>query len=144
MAFVLSDKSKAKLVLVHPDLRHVVEEAIKVSAVDFTVLEGLRTLDRQRELVASGASTTMNSRHLHGLAVDLGAMVGGQVTWQPKIYNQIADAMLGVAAKLGIHITWGGSWLSFRDLVHFELSKGFYPDHWTGDAVNGTISQKEK
>lgn len=127
MTFYLSAKSQLKLKLVHPDLEKVVEAAIKVSTVDFTVLEGLRTLDRQKELVASGASQTMDSRHLHGLAVDLGAMVGGKITWQPKVYNQIADAMLSSASKLGMPLTWGGSWLSFPDLVHFELSRKFYP-----------------
>ena len=131
MTFVLGSKSQLKLGLVHPDLREVVEAAIKVTTVDFTVLEGLRTLERQRELVASGASTTMNSRHLHGLAVDLGAMVGGQITWHPKVYNHIADAMLSSATKLGIPVTWGGSWNSFPDLVHFELNRKFYPDEVT-------------
>ena len=128
MTFHLSSKSQMKLMLVHPDLKEVVEAAIKVTTVDFVVLEGIRTMDRQRELVAAGASQTMNSRHLHGLAVDLGAMIGGKITWQPKVYNQIADAMLASAAKLGINIVWGGSFLSFPDLVHFELSRKFYPD----------------
>lgn len=143
MTFHLSDKSKTKLVLVHPHLREVVEAAIKVTTVDFCVLEGLRTLDRQRELVRAGASTTMNSRHLHGLAVDLGAIVGGKITWHPKVYDQIADAMLGTASKLGIHITWGGSWISFKDLVHFELSKPYYPDNWTVDKASDIIKPKE-
>lgn len=128
MTFSLSSKSQLKLALVHPDLKKVVEEAIKISTVDFVVLEGLRTLERQRELVAAGASHTMNSRHLHGLAVDLGALVGGKITWQPKVYNHIADAMLVTAAKLQISIKWGGSFLSFPDLVHFELDRKFYPD----------------
>lgn len=131
MTFSLSAKSQLKLALTHPDLQKVVEAAIKVSRVDFLVLEGLRTLDRQRELVASGASQTMNSRHLCGLAVDLAALVCGKVTWQPKIYTQIADAMLSSAAKLQIPLKWGGSWLSFPDLVHFELDRKFYPDNET-------------
>lgn len=128
MTFALSDTSKRKLALVHPDLKEVVEAAIKVTTIDFTVLEGIRTIQRQKELVAAGASTTMNSRHIHGLAVDLGALVGGHITWQPKVYNQIAAAMLGEAARLHIQITWGGSWKSFPDLVHFELNRKFYPD----------------
>lgn len=128
MTFILSDKSKTKLALVHPHLKQVVEQAIKISSVDFTVLEGIRTLDRQRELVKAGASTTMNSRHIHGLAVDLGAMIGGHITWQPKIYTQIADAMLATATKLDIPLIWGGSWRSFPDLVHYELNRNFYPD----------------
>ena len=131
MTFSLSAKSQLKLALVHPDLKKVVEEAIKISTVDFAVGEGIRTLERQRELVAAGASHTMNSRHLHGLAVDLFALVGGRVTWQPVVYNQIANAMLTAAAKLHYPIIWGGSWVSFPDLVHFELSRKFYPDNET-------------
>jgi len=129
MAYILGKRSLEKLTLVHPDLVEVVHAAIKASVVDFTVLEGIRTLDRQRELVAAGASKTMNSRHLHGLAVDLGALVGGKITWQPAVYSHIAAAMLGEAARLQISIIWGGSWLSFPDLVHFELNRKFYPDH---------------
>ena len=129
MTFSLSAKSQLRLALVHPDLKKVVEDAIKISTVDFVVAEGVRTLERQRELVAAGASHTMNSRHLHGLAVDLFALVGNKVTWQPIVYNQIANAMLSAAAKQHIPITWGGSWTSFPDLVHWELSRKFYPDH---------------
>ena len=128
MTFILSQRSSRKLDLVHKDLQEVVKEAIKHTTVDFTVLEGIRTLDRQRQLVAAGASKTMNSRHLHGLAVDLAALVGGKITWQPQVYNHIADAMLTASAKLQIPITWGGSWLSLPDLVHFELHRKFYPD----------------
>lgn len=129
MTFALSERSQRKLALVHPDIKGVVEEAIKNSTVDFVVIEGLRTIARQKELVAAGASHTMNSRHLHGLAVDLAALVGNTITWQPKVYHQIADAMLTAGAKLQVPIVWGGSWLSFPDLVHWELSRKFYPDH---------------
>jgi len=126
MTFSLSEKSQLKLALVHPDLKEVVKAAIKISTVDFAVLEGIRTLERQRQLVAAGASHTMDSRHLHGLAVDLGAIVAGRITWSPVIYNQIANAMLSSAAKLNIPITWGGIWKSFPDFVHWELSRKFY------------------
>lgn len=128
MTFALSEKSLSKLSLVHDDLQKVVQEAIKITQVDFGVLEGLRTLERQAELVKAGASQTMNSRHLHGLAVDLGAFIGGKLTWQPAPYHKIADAMLSAAAKLKIPIIWGGSWLTLADLVHFELNRKFYPD----------------
>lgn len=127
MTFNLSDKSQLKLRDVHPDLVKVVEAAIKITAVDFTVLEGLRTVERQKQLVASGASQTMHSRHLTGHAVDLGAIVGGHLTWKEALYNRIADAMLKAAADLKIPIVWGGSWVSLRDLDHFELNRNFYP-----------------
>lgn len=127
MAFSLSSKSKLRLKDTHPDIQSVVAAAIKISAVDFMVLEGVRSVDRQKELFAAGATQTMNSRHLTGHAVDLAAVVGGHVTWKAPLYNKIADAMLKAAADLGIPLVWGGSWVSFKDLDHFELNRQFYP-----------------
>ena len=66
MAYRLGVRSKQRLQGLHKDLVAVVERAIQITEVDFTVLEGMRTLDRQKELVARGASTTLNSRHLTG------------------------------------------------------------------------------
>ena len=127
MIFNLSAKSQLKIRDIHPDMQKVVQLAIKKTVVDFTVLEGIRTLERQKELLAAGATQTLNSRHLTGHAVDLGAIVGGKITWQPAVYDKIANAMLEAAAMLGIPIVWGGSWLTFKDLVHFELNRKFYP-----------------
>lgn len=120
--FSLSEKSKRKLEGVHPDLINVVEEAIKVTEVDFTVGEGLRSLDRQKELVASGKSTTMKSRHLTGHAVDLWALKDSKVSWEWELYEKIASAMKAAATSLEIHIEWGGDWKSFKDGPHFQLS----------------------
>lgn len=76
--YKLSKKSLDRMKGVHPDLVKVVKRAIQISEVDFTVTEGLRDIERQRELVKSGASKTMNSRHLTGHAVDLIALKNGQ------------------------------------------------------------------
>lgn len=111
----------------HPDLVRVVEEAIKRTPVDFTVLEGLRTKERQYKLVESGASKTMNSRHLTGHAVDLGAYVDGQIDWSWPLYQKIAEAMKSSANDLKIQIVWGGDWTSFKDGPHYELNRRFYP-----------------
>ena len=127
MTFHLSAKSQVKLSLVHPDMRKVVEAAIKVSTVEFIVTEGIRTLARQEELLKARATTTMNSRHLSGHAVDVAAIVNGKADWHPQLYHYIADAFLAEAAKLHINITWGGQWRTFHDLCHFELSRKFYP-----------------
>ena len=70
MAFKLSQRSMNNLEGVHEDLVRVVKRALEITEVDFMVLEGLRSVTRQAELVKSGASTTMNSRHLSGKAVD--------------------------------------------------------------------------
>lgn len=123
----LSSASRAKLGGVHPDLVRVVERAITLTAVDFRVLEGLRTLARQKQLVARGASQTMRSRHLTGHAVDLGALVGGQVRWDWPLYHRIAVAMKQAAIEESVPLEWGGDWKSFPDGPHFQLPWPFYP-----------------
>ena len=128
--YKLGSRSKQRLEGVHPDLVRVVERAIEMSTVDFTVLEGVRTPERQRTLVESGASQTMNSRHITGHAVDLGAWVDGQVDWSWPLYYKIAAAMKTAAKELGIPIIWGGDWRNFKDGPHFELDRKVYPS-WT-------------
>lgn len=126
MNFKLSQKSEGRLVGVHDDLIKVVRRAIEISTVDFAVLEGLRTVERQRQLVKAGASQTMKSRHITGHAVDLGAIVGGQVRWDWALYYKIAAAMKQAAKELKIDIEWGGDWKKFKDGPHFQLSRTKY------------------
>jgi peptidoglycan L-alanyl-D-glutamate endopeptidase CwlK len=115
-----------KLQGVHPDLVNVVKLAILKSPVDFTVIEGLRTLERQKELVAAGASRTLNSRHITGHAVDLAAVVGKEVRWDWPLYSKIAEVMKEAALELKVQIDWGGDWRKFKDGCHFQLSPKFY------------------
>jgi peptidoglycan L-alanyl-D-glutamate endopeptidase CwlK len=121
--YKLGQRSKDRLKGVHPDLVKVVERAIEITTVDFTVLEGLRTPERQKTLMESGASQTLNSRHITGHAVDLGAWVDNQVDWSWPLYHKIASAMKEAAAELGVAILWGGDWITFRDGPHFELDR---------------------
>ena len=125
--FKLGKKSIERLQGVHPDLVRVVERAIDLTPVDFTVLEGLRSPERQQTLVASGASQTLNSRHITGHAVDLGAWVDNLVDWSWPLYAKIANAMKAAANELGVSIVWGGDWRTFKDGPHFELDRKFYP-----------------
>ena len=125
--FRLSQRSRDRLRGVHPDLVAVVELAITLTEVDFAVLEGIRTVERQKELLAAGASTTMNSRHITGHAVDLGAWVAGEIRWDWPLYHKIAKAMKDAAAQLGTPIVWGGDWKTFKDGPHFELARSNYP-----------------
>jgi len=127
MGYKLGMRSKHRLKGVHPDLVAVVKRAIEISSVDFTVLEGIRTVSRQRELVAKGASTTMNSRHLTGHAVDLGAWVDGTVRWDWPLYHKIANAMKQAAKEEGVIMEWGGDWVKFPDGPHFQLNWEKYP-----------------
>ena len=124
--YSLGPRSKQRLKGVHPDLAKVVERAIKITEVDFTVLEGLRTPERQKTLVEAGASQTLNSRHLTGHAVDLGAWVGDEVRWDWPLYHKIAAAMKEAARVEGVKIVWGGDWRTFKDGPHFELDRKAY------------------
>ena len=123
----IGPRSVMRLKGVHPDLVKVVQHAIEISTVDFTVLEGLRTIQRQRELVKAGASQTLKSRHLTGHAVDLGAWVDDQVDWSWPLYDKIAKAMKTAAADLKIPLEWGGDWKQFKDGPHFQLPWKDYP-----------------
>lgn len=127
MNFALSQKSLDRLSGVHPDLVSCVKLAIKMSEIDFAVLEGVRSLARQSQLVAAGASQTMKSRHLTGHAVDLGAMVSGTVRWDWPLYDKVAKAMKAAAAELKIPLEWGGDWTTLKDGPHFQLPWKEYP-----------------
>jgi peptidoglycan L-alanyl-D-glutamate endopeptidase CwlK len=125
--YKLGARSKQRLKGVHDDLVKVVERAIEITTVDFTVLEGLRTPERQKALYESGASQTLNGRHITGHAVDLGAWVDGEVRWDWPLYHKIAAAMKEAAKQLDIKIVCGADWKSFPDGPHFELDRKAYP-----------------
>jgi peptidoglycan L-alanyl-D-glutamate endopeptidase CwlK len=118
-------RSERNLVGMHPDLVKVVRLAAKKGG--FIITEGLRTKARQAQLVKAGASRTMNSRHITGHAVDVAAVVNGEVRWDWPLYAAIADRMKAAAAELKVPIIWGGDWRSFKDGPHFELDRRKYP-----------------
>jgi len=129
-----SSRSLSSLNGVHPHLRRVIDRALQSSPLDFAVIEGLRTKARQEQLVASGASTTMNSRHLTGHAVDLlpiDPTTGkGEFAW--PLYDKLGPAVKAAAKKEGVPLIWGGDWTSFKDGPHFELDRRVYNEaKWT-------------
>lgn len=132
MSFTLSKSDRLKLKGVHPDLVAVVERAAELSDRPFRVLEGLRTLERQRTLKAKGASKTLNSRHIKaangfGHAVDIAPLDGGMVSWAWPLYTPMAKVMKQAARELGVPLEWGGDWVKFRDGPHFQLPWKQYP-----------------
>lgn len=108
--FVLSDKSIQKMDGVKDDLVRVVKRAIEISDTDFAVIEGLRTKERQAELVKKGASKTMNSKHLTGHAVDIAPIINGKISWDFEHYYPLANSMAKAATELGVKVRWGGAW----------------------------------
>ena len=122
---MIDARSERNLIGVHPDLVKVIRRAAKAGG--FVVAEGLRTKARQAQLVKAGASRTMNSRHITGHAIDVAALVNGEVRWDWPLYAAIAVRVKAAAKDLGVPIIWGGDWKSFRDGPHFELDRKAYP-----------------
>lgn len=126
--YKLSAKSLGRLKGLHPDIVKVVKRAIEITTIDFSVGEGLRSITRQKELYAKGATKTMNSRHLTGHAVDLFALdESGKVTWDWDYYYPLAAAVKQAAKDVGVSIEWGGDWVSFADGPHYQLPWAKYP-----------------
>ena len=109
MTYKLGNRSKERLQGVDERLQAVVRSAIGRSSQDFSVICGLRTIEEQRKLVAKGASQTMKSKHIDGLAVDLAAYEDG-IRWELNLYDEIADAMREAAKDCGVKIRWGAAW----------------------------------
>lgn len=110
MSFHLSERSLSRFAGVKPELVEVTKIAITLTRVDFGVSCGVRTLEEQRKLVASGASNTMKSKHLTGEAVDLFAYIGSRASWELSLYDDIACAMKTAAQDVGCSIRWGAAW----------------------------------
>ena len=150
----LGPRSLAELEGVHADLANVVKQAIEITPIDFAVADGLRTIQEQCTFVASGASQTMDSRHLTGHAVDLVAFIGNKGRWELDLLCKIALAMRSAALECKVPVRWGGNWdvlltdtdtppeymvqdyiqkrlaagrKPFVDAPHFELPKSVYP-----------------
>ena len=123
---LLTPRDRARLAGVHPDLVRVVRRARLTAR--FFVIEGLRTPERQAQLVREGKSKTLNSRHLSGHAVDLGAVdAAGALTWQRKAYDDLWRAVQVAANVERVPIEWGGLFPGFFDGPHFQLPWKQYP-----------------
>jgi len=130
------ENSERYLQGVHPDLVKVVRKARETCP--FRVTEGVRSLARQKQLVAAGKSQTLKSRHLTGHAVDLVNISG---TYKPESeMTAISVAMKAAANELGVKLVWGGDWTSFQDTPHFELERHAYPESDMASKIKTVIT----
>ena len=128
-----SARSLRSLWGVHPDLRRALDRALKDSPIDFVVIEGLRTKERQKQLVAAGASKTMNSRHLTGHAVDLCPLLDldrdGKIEtaemFNVPLMRRLNTHIAAAFAAENVAFEWGGDW--GWDFPHYELDRHVYP-----------------
>lgn len=124
----LTPKDREKLKGVHPDLVRVVERAAAITDCPFVVLEGRRTLARQKQLLKQGATTTLNSRHLTGHAVDIAPLdKKGQASWSWPLYYPLAKIIKQAAKEENVPLEWGGDWKKFPDGPHWQLPWKQYP-----------------
>ncbi len=137
----LGSRSLRRLRGIHPDLVRVVKRALKICSCDFTVIEGRRTLERQKRLLQAGASKTLRSRHLTGHAVDIApwnpsnSNARGWIDWNDYgQFCQVGHAMRVAAMDLDVPMIWGagkmygGAWSNkFNDMPHFQLKWKEYP-----------------
>lgn len=131
----LSKSSIVKLKDVHPDLVRVVNRCAKDwkdAVFTFGITCGPRTLEEQKLLVKKGASKTLRSRHIpakngYSHAVDVVAMLNGEVRWDWPLYDKISKAMKAAAKAEKVSVEWGGDWASFRDGPHYQLPWKQYP-----------------
>ncbi|WP_199636110.1 M15 family metallopeptidase [Serratia sp. PAMC26656] len=120
-------RSEDNLMGVHPDLVRVMRLALNYSLVPFSISEGVRSMARQRDMLRTGKSQTLRSRHLTGHAVDVVAMPAGVVSWEWDYYAQIAVAVRRAARECAVSVEWGGEWRTLKDGPHFQLSFKDYP-----------------
>ncbi len=111
MSFELSVRSLEKLRGVDEKLVACVRRAIEITSVDFGVVEGLRSRERQIELYEKGASQIREGgKHVEGKAVDLMAYLGDRGSWELNLYDNIADAMKQAAIENNVPMRWGAAW----------------------------------
>jgi peptidoglycan LD-endopeptidase CwlK len=117
----MNERSEKALVGVNEKLVRVARRASEISEITFIVTEGLRTIERQKQLFAKKATQTMNSKHLVGRALDIAPVLDGEVRWDWPLFYKLAQAMKTAAQELNVKIVWGGDWKTFKDGPHFEL-----------------------
>ena len=118
-------RSRKRLEGVDAKLVNVLNELIKI--MDVTVIEGLRSAERQKELLAKGATKVKYSKHMEGKAVDIAPY---PIDWEDRErFHYMGGMVRGIAKALNLKVRWGGDWDSdgdindnkFDDLVHVEI-----------------------
>ncbi|MCT8230143.1 M15 family metallopeptidase [Proteus terrae] len=131
--FTLSQRSKNNLIGVNPLLVKIAYRALEISTADFAVIEGVRTLEKQKENVKKGVSKTLNSRHLTGDAIDiLPSAIKPGMEWQPHFFEPILMAFKQAADEEGVILRFGKNWkidpslpveTRFPDYPHIEIQR---------------------
>ena len=140
---MIDARSEKNLSEVHPDLARLMRAVAEMPGVKFVVTEGRRSIQRQADLIASGASRIKDpslGRHVQGMAVDVYVLgEDGRGGWDLPRYREFASIVLGVGLRLGIPVVWGGAWRTFTDAPHFELPREEYPGSYIAPEGHRTV-----
>jgi peptidoglycan L-alanyl-D-glutamate endopeptidase CwlK len=122
--FHFSKQSQERMVGLHPSLVVVLTHALVNNELDFVIVEGVRSFEKQREYVDNGKSWTMDSQHLFGLAVDIAPYELGKINWEWSLFVKLYGAVKRAALHHNIPIEWGGNW-RVKDGPHFQLPRSY-------------------
>ena len=120
-------KSKERLKGIDTRLVNVLNELVKI--MDVTIIEGLRSEQRQEKLLKAGSTKTKFSKHIEGKAVDLAPY---PIDWEDRDrFHYMGGMIRGIAKQLNVPVRWGGDWdgdgetkdNKFDDLVHVEIKE---------------------
>lgn len=140
MVYKLGDRSRKNMRGLHPDLVRVINTAMSLQVIDFSVIEGVRSEKRQKTLKDQGYTRTLRSKHLiqidgYAHAVDLYPypidmnLVNKSNVKENARFGILAGVMLSAAAIEGVTIINGMDWdgdgetldHNFYDAPHYEL-----------------------
>ena len=125
--FKFSKRSEQGMEGIDERLIEIAHKALSISKIDFGIPEygGIRSESEQHKLFVDGKSQLdgrhKKSYHQSGLALDVYAYVEGKASWDTLHMSQIACAFLQAANILGYSLEWGGLWVNFIDMPHFEM-----------------------
>ena len=118
-------RSNERLRGIDARLVSVLNELVKI--MDVTIIEGLRSEQRQEKLLKEGSTKTKFSKHITGKAVDLAPY---PIDWKDRDrFHYMGGMIRGIAKQLNVPVRWGGDWDGdgetkdnrFDDLVHVEI-----------------------
>ena len=143
MTYQLSQDSKDEVATCHPDLQTIIYTAIKYSKVDFSIIEGYRSVEDQNKYFRQGRSMIdgINKKGKHNytpsLAFDFCPYFSGKQQWHHNpSFDYLAGTFLAIASLLlennviGSRVRWGGNWdndgilledQNFWDRPHIEI-----------------------
>ena len=140
--YKFGNRSKSKLSTCHKDIQLIMNEAIKITNVDFGIAEGYRSIEKQQQYFKEGKSKIdgVNKKGKHNyspsLAVDIYPYFENGAKWDNEHLSYLSgiihavSEMLLTDGKISHKVRWGGNWdmdgvilidQSFDDRPHFEL-----------------------